>query len=383
MKKIIAAMLSVVILFTSLSCFAFAYASNAVTMAIRECSQVTISGIDNNISKDVKEDIVDTIAISQADHVSVALQSYDEDSAEWITRKKFIPSSNTLQITYPNYWKTKFITKWRLYIPSNEYHTSYTSEEITIASQNIVNFKLYSKAVCLVDAETGLSLYDKNGQKEMPMASTTKIMTALLAFENCKLDDKVNISYDAAMAEYGCLMMYRNDKYYVKDLLYGLMLQSSNDAAVALATHMQPSVKAFATMMNNRANQLGLKHTNFVTPNGLHDPNHYSTAYDMSIIHGELAKYDDYLIICRTPKYTVKDTKGKHKVKVTNTDKIIDKHDNMLGGKTGFTTPAGYCFTCIYQYKGRIYTFTTLGSKTGWGRWSDCEKIIKYIEKYA
>lgn len=163
-------------------------------------------------------------------------------------------------------------------------------EELLNVSTNVENIpKLNSRAVLIYDRESKNVIYEKNGYDKRAMASTTKIMTAIIVLENAKLTDIVEISKKAGGTGGSRLGLKVNDKISVNDLLYGLMMRSGNDAAVALAEHVGGNVEGFATLMNNKANELGLGNTHFVTPHGLDQPEHYTSAY-------ELAKITDYAL---------------------------------------------------------------------------------------
>ena len=146
-----------------------------------------------------------------------------------------------------------------------------------------------SRIGLIYDRASGRILYEKNGNKQTPMASTTIIMTAIVVIENANLKDTVKIDQKAAGTGGSRLGLKKNDKITVNDLLYGLMLRSGNDAAIALATYVGGSVDGFAKMMNDKAKSLGLVNTHFVVPHGLDNKEHYTTAY-------ELAKITDYAL---------------------------------------------------------------------------------------
>ena len=150
--------------------------------------------------------------------------------------------------------------------------------------------EVYAQGAVLMDGKTGRVLWEKNMGEKLPMASTTKIMTCILALESGKLEEIVETSGTAAAAPKVKMGLARGEKHRLYDLLYPLMLQSSNDAAVAIAEHIGGSVEGFAHMMNEKAIQIGALNTEFVTPNGLDSGNHHSTAYDMALILKEVLK---------------------------------------------------------------------------------------------
>ena len=156
-------------------------------------------------------------------------------------------------------------------------------------------------SVVLMDATTGKVLYEKNKNTAYPPASTTKIMTALLVLEKANLEDVVTVSKNAEMADGSKIYLFQGEEVSVKELLYGLILASANDCAVALAEHISGSTEEFAKLMNERAKSLACKSTNFVNPNGLYDANHKTSAYDLALIMQELTKHEEYKEISTTP----------------------------------------------------------------------------------
>ncbi|MBR3697813.1 MAG: D-alanyl-D-alanine carboxypeptidase [Clostridia bacterium] len=222
-----------------------------------------------------------------------------------------------------------------------------------------------AKAAISVEISTGKIVYEKNAYEKMFPASTTKVMTALLVLENCSLDEKETVSYEAIKAVpngYSNANLQVGEEITVKDLLYALMLPSANEAANVLAEHVAGSVESFATMMNTRAEELGCKTTHFVNPNGIHNDGHYSTAYDLYLIAREAMKNDTFRKIVSTTKFSLPPTEvyPENNRTFTNTNKLIIYNNsnradnyyykNAIGIKTGFTSQAGNCLiSCASQ----------------------------------
>lgn len=213
-------------------------------------------------------------------------------------------------------------------------------------------------AALSVEVSTGKIIYEKNAYKKMYPASTTKIMTALLVLENCELTDKVTASYSALSAVpsgYAVANLQVGEQLTVEDLLYALMLKSANEVANVLAEHVAGSVESFSTMMNTRAEELGCKTTHFVNPNGVHDDDHYSSAYDLYLIANEAMKNLTFRTIVSTRTYTLPATdKYPNADRIcSNTNQLIHINNNnradnyyykyAIGIKTGFTTEARNC----------------------------------------
>lgn len=171
----------------------------------------------------------------------------------------------------------------------------------TVSNEPDVN----STHIVAIDRNTERILYEKSAFDKTPMASTTKILTAIIAIENCKMDDLVHISSKAAHTSGSTLGIITDDKMKMEDLLYGLMLRSGNDCAVAIAEHIGGSVDNFSNIMNNKIKELGLNSSNFITPHGLDHPNHYTTAYELALITNYALKNETFLKIVSTKETTI------------------------------------------------------------------------------
>ncbi|MGV8983044.1 serine hydrolase [Clostridium sp.] len=238
-------------------------------------------------------------------------------------------------------------------------------------------------SVVLMDAATGKILYEKNKDSAYPPASTTKIMTILLVLENSKLDDVVTVSKNAEIADGSKIYITEGEKISVKELLYGLILASANDCAVALAEHISGTTEKFATLMNEKADSLGCKNTNFVNPNGLYDVNHKTSAYDLSLIMQELTKHPEYKEISTTSSYTMAATnKSKEKRPLWNENRLIQKNDPYYyegceGGKTGYTIQSKHSYIAVASRNGQklIVALVHDSVKTFF---SDSRKLLNY-----
>lgn len=215
-----------------------------------------------------------------------------------------------------------------------------------------------SPSALLMDYSSGKILYEKNINEKRYPASLTKIMTAIIVLENCELSDTATVSYDAVMSlssGYVTANLQVGEELTIEQLLYVLMVGSSNDAAIVLAEHVSGSVENFATLMNEKAKELGCTSTNFVNPNGAHDENHYSTAYDLALIAKYAMQNDTFRTLVSTTFYTLPTTNKYDRedriFRTTNSLLQLDNSDRAdnyyykyaTGIKTGFTTPAGNC----------------------------------------
>lgn len=242
-----------------------------------------------------------------------------------------------------------------------------------------------AKAVLLMDGETGRVLYEVNGYEKMAMASTTKIMTCILALELGEENQVVEVSDYAAGMPKVHLGMRAGEKYYLKDLLYSLMLESHNDTAVAVAEAIGGSVENFAALMNAKAKKLGCLDTNFITPNGLDatvdGKSHETTARDLGIIAAYAIKNKDFLEIVNERSYTFGDLEGKRQFQVKNKNRFLDMMEGAVGIKTGFTAQAGYCFVGALKRQDRSLISVVLGCgwppNKGW-KWADTKSLMQY-----
>mgnify|MGYP000009660636 FL=1 len=202
----------------------------------------------------------------------------------------------------------------------------------------------------LMDARTHKVLYAKTAHEKLPMASTTKVMTAILAIETGKLDTLVTIPKEAYGVEGSSMYLRLGEKISLRDLVYGLMLISGNDAAVAIAVHVGGSVAGFAALMNEKAQALGALNTHFVTPNGLHDPNHYTTAYDLALIASYAMQNGTFREIVGTTYYRTET--GEITRTIKNKNKLLWEYEGGNGVKTGYTMAAGKCLVFAAEREG-------------------------------
>lgn len=254
------------------------------------------------------------------------------------------------------------------------------------------SLSLYARSALLLDADNNRILYEHNGTQVMAMASTTKIMTCILALEYGNPDDLVTVSARAAaMPKVKCYLR-EGEQYRLGDLLYSMMLQSHNDTAAAIAEHIGGSIEGFAELMNRKAIDLGCTDTLFITPNGLDAVKvdgsfHSTTAYDLARIAAYAIQNEDFLRIVGTRSYSFTSADGKRSFSVSNTDAFLDMMGGAIGIKTGFTGQAGYCFVGALRREEK--TFISVVLACGWPpnksyKWHDTKALMEYgISDYA
>lgn len=271
---------------------------------------------------------------------------------------------------------------------------------------------LYSGACVLMDGNTGRILFEKDGSTKMPMASTTKIMTLIVALENCNPEDTVTISSYAAGQPKVHLGVRSGQQFKLEDLYYSLMLESHNDSAVAIAEHIgskklslpetkertreqsKQAVAAFIEMMNEKARDIGCFDTYFITPNGLdatalldnkEQRKHSTTAQDLASILMYCIRIsserETFLSITRTESHTFTDIDGKGSYHCTNHNAFLNMMDGALTGKTGFTNEAGYCYVGALNRDNKLLIVALLAC--GWPnnrnyKWTDTKKLMEY-----
>lgn len=255
--------------------------------------------------------------------------------------------------------------------------------------------ELYAQSAVLMDADSGRVLFEKNGYEAKAMASTTKIMTCILALERGDVDAVVEVSQNAAAQPRVHLGMQSGEKFYLKDLLYSLMLESHNDTAVAIAEAIGGSVEGFAAMMNEKAEEIGCSNTYFITPNGLDAVDttgrHSTTAEELAKIMRycikESPQREQFLEITQKQSHSFSDTEGKRNFSCNNHNAFLGMMEGALTGKTGFTGDAGYCYVGALKRDERTFIVALLGC--GWPnnkgyKWKDTRKLMEYgLEQYT
>ena len=272
-------------------------------------------------------------------------------------------------------------------------------EEVKEISENF----LYAKSAVLMDAESGRILYGKNPVEQMAMASTTKIMTLLIALEQGDLKKNVTVSEYAQSMPDVQLNMKVGEQYVLNDLLYSLMLESHNDSAVAIAEGVAGSVEKFADRMNQKAKEIGCENTCFITPNGLDATAtltdakgkeravfHSTTAEDLAKIMSYCITKspckEEFLKITQTPTYTFSNCEGTRNFTCQNHNSFLYMMEGAISGKTGFTGKAGYCYVGALKRDNRTFVVALLAC--GWPnnknyKWKDTRALMEYgLENY-
>ena len=253
-----------------------------------------------------------------------------------------------------------------------------TSPIITKAEETTPTVE--ATAAILMDAETGRVLWGKNANEPMAMASTTKIMTAVLAIESGRMGETVTVSKRAAAAPKVKMNLTTGEKIRLSDLMLALMLESSNDAAVAIAEHLGGTVEEFCAQMTNKARELGAKDTLFESPSGLDVGNHHSTAYDLAIITRYALTVPGFKELTNTGHASF--SSDKRSYSMNNKNRLLAEYTGANGVKTGFTGKAGHCFVGAAKRNDMQLISVVLAS--GWGekgraqKWRDTKEVLDY-----
>lgn len=240
--------------------------------------------------------------------------------------------------------------------------------------------KINARSAVLIDADSGRVLWERESEAPMAMASTTKIMTAIVALENSDIHTVTTVSKNAVAAPPVKLHLKAGEHITIEQLLYAMLLQSSNDAAVAVAEAVCGDVESFCRLMNKKAKELDCTDTVFETPNGLDKGEHHSTAYDMARISAYAIKNNEFIKISNTLNYSFSTDMGSYSV--FNKDRLLTEYSGAIGIKTGFTGKAGHCFAGAAK-RGDV-TLVSVVLASGWGstgknkKWTDTKQILDY-----
>lgn len=246
--------------------------------------------------------------------------------------------------------------------------------------------EVYSGSVMMVEVNTGAVLYAKDEDVQRYPASTTKVLTCLIALERCSLNEVITFSENAADIEEdeSSIDAVEGEEMTMKDCLYGLMLPSGNDCAIAIAEHISGSVEAFAELMNERAAEIGCEDSHFVNPNGLFDSDHYTTASDLCKIAKVAFNNSAFVEIVSHVTYTIPATNKSEARVIENTNYMIDPtssyyYENVIGGKTGYLYEAGRCLVTLAKKNGLTVVTVTMFSANYTGVFVDTEELLDYV----
>lgn len=345
-----------------------------------------ITGLKEKYARKANKDFVISLEVTNPEERDIELQRLDEENGKWITEAKYetgFEDKEKVKIEFPETWTDYTYSKWRLHMDRTFGVKKVTTEPFNVTCRNRGNVKFKCSAALVYCVDNKEVLYDVHMNKELPNASTTKMITAILAIEKGNMDDVVTFSHRAVMTPYAYFGIHTGYKFYLKDLMKGMMIQSGNECATAIGEHVGGSYEKFRNMMNKRAKELGCKHTHFVTPSGLDAYGHYSTAYDLALINAKAIEYDEYNKLMLMEKATLKnlnkDDEWEYELKPSN-DLLKEHIKGYMGGKTGTTAQAGNCLSSAYKYNGKTYILVVMNAGD---RFKTTKTLMKYVRKYA
>lgn len=237
---------------------------------------------------------------------------------------------------------------------------------ISIQDISVNALDVSAKACIMIEATTGNIIYEKNSHDVLPMASTTKIMTTILSLESGDLDTPFIVDSNAIKVEGSSMGLLEGDTVTKRALCYGMMLPSGNDSANATAVKIGGSIENFASMMNSKAKEIGMNNTLFVTPSGLDEGGHSSTAYDMALLTRYALKNPDFREICGSSSAQVQFGNPPYNRWLKNTNKLLNMCEGVIGVKTGFTDDAGRCLVSACERNGITLIVITLNAPNDW-----------------
>lgn len=237
---------------------------------------------------------------------------------------------------------------------------------VYVSAENTPALSLSAECAVLIEAESGDVFFAKNADEIRPMASTTKIMTAIIALEYEDISHTVSVSKDAVGVTGSSIYLYEGEKLSLEELLYAMMLESANDAAAAIAIEVAQSVEAFAVLMNEKAAGLGLDDTNFTNPHGLYDENHYTTARNLAALTAYALKNDDFRSIVSTHKRVIPLNNCEGSRVLINHNKLLTRYNGAIGVKTGYTIKSGRCLVSAAERNGLTLIAVTLNAPDDW-----------------
>lgn len=341
-----------------------------------------ISGVKRIYNKNAKDNLKNTISVSSPAGRSLKMQKYDIGSKTWKTRKVYKLGNSLLKqqitITYPKTWSNRTYGKWRLYIPAKEkkvglfkvQYASVVSKNIKTIAYNRNSHPLNSKAAAVYDND-GYLLYTKNGKKHLKQASTTKLMTSLLACESGKMAKTYKMSSRAAKTPYANPGLKAGTKMTLNEYMHALLVCSSNESASEIAEIISGNKETFVKEMNKKAKEIGLNNTHYKNPHGLDTKGHYSCAQDVAKLIKENYKYKTFRKCANLKEYTLKNNVGKSIATIRSTWKNSFNPSGIKAAKTGYTDYALFCFASVYKTHGKLYYVATLGATNSQGRWND------------
>ena len=394
MKTAKSLLITVITMVIAVSFIAGIYCNSSYVYA-DEKADTSITGYPDRINKDYNAKVKISATVSPAEPGrSVMLQRYNSDKDKWSTILETTiedEADNDISFFIPKKYRKKTTSIWRIYIPATSTAKRAKSSRITITTSTIKNLEITAGSACIYRIDSGDEdsyddgeyIYNKSMNKKCAHASTTKIMSAVLLMESGLIDTDTKISKHAAGTPWGSHMLAKGDVFKTRDLLYAMLLPSSNDAATAVAEKVGGSESKFVDKMNKKAKDMGFTKTHFANPHGLDAKGHYSTAAELAKLTAYAYSFPEIRKCFATKTRTITSINNKKRLTLHSSNAIFKYVKEFRGGKTGTTDNARCCFAGIYKYHGSTYVTVVLGCGYGNSRWNDTKKLHEYIRNYA
>lgn len=343
-----------------------------------------IKGYQTDYQIPASSSLKETLTVTPGKKRTIRLQKYDTKEKAWNTvREVETDGKKTQKITlkFPESWNKTTYSTWRIQIPGTFTGTPYSGEKIHVTARNRSNVNISAETAVIMDMENGRVIYDKNMHERRPNASTTKVLTALIAEKKGDFNSDVVITKKAAQTGFAVFIFSKGDRFRFNDLYTAMLVQSSNESAEAIAENLAGDDNGFERLQTKELAALGCKDTHFVNPHGLDAENHYSSAYDQALIMKSVWKYPRFRKAVGTKIYPFREEKRHTLYKAKTTNELLQKnYKGMLGGKTGYTVNAKQAFVGVYRYKGTRYITVVMGSDH---RFTDTKALYQYIRRYG
>ena len=336
-----------------------------------------IEGLQTELYTDGSETCNDEIVVTRADEGSVLLQKKSENG-KWETVDKFKLKNGKATITYPAH--DDIYTNWRIKTPKFQSYLKMFNEssfDVQMTSYNTQKIRLNSDYACIID-QNGKVIYNKNADVQQEIGSITKLMTYLVASDKLIPSDRTIVSHEAASTEYASLSGIEDEIITIKNLYIAMLLESSNDAAVAIAEEAAGSHELFVDLMNKKADELGLDDTIFKNANGLDQSGQISSAHSACVLMKECFESELFRKIEKDNETYIESETGTYWF-IDNTNMLIDSY-KVRAAKTETKKKAGYCLSFVYQRGSKYYYITTLGGDSDADRWDDAYTLMNYID---
>ncbi len=351
-------------------------------------AETKVTGLEYLYNEKQSKKLAFEITVSPANPArTVLLQRYNSEKKKYYTKVTYTTDKMKkakLRVVIPKKFRRRTYGKWRIVVEGNDKAERYISKPIRVYSSNLKTLELSSDAACIYCLDTDKVLYNKRMNTRVKPASCTKIMTLITAIETGNFGGTSPVTERSLSVPAQRLNAIPGDRYKNRDLAIAMILGSSNDASVMLASGTAGSYDNFVRRMNKTVDYIGLENTHFANTFGSPSKSHYTTAYDLSRITAYGYNYNRFCEVVGMEQYGFKSLRnGKRYACYTADHMVRDKVKGHIGGKTGYSEVYGASYSGLFKYKGRVYAVTQMNAETKGIRWKDVRKLYNYIRKYS